>query len=131
MAFWPCPTIDHTPRSHARKPCIIGRHSENRGFPSHDKHGRGTPGAGIITAGREHPLILPCDWRFLPKLGPAALGRGAFFLVAASEREVITVSYNQHKFTTVALLVLLCVAAVQEGKQQFLFEKKNQKTFGY
>jgi hypothetical protein len=39
----------------------------------------------IITPGRGSSLILPCDWRFLPKLGPLRLTvRGPFFVFKGS-----------------------------------------------
>jgi hypothetical protein len=36
--------------------------------------------AGMITGRTRRFLILPCDWRFLPKLAPRAAGAWGFLL---------------------------------------------------
>ena len=40
---------------------------------------RALKAAGILNAGRRSPLLPPCDWRFLPKLGPSLWGGPFFF----------------------------------------------------
>jgi hypothetical protein len=54
----------------------------------------GGPRAGSAessTAGRGAILDLPCDWRFLPKLGPLRFGARAFSFLYSQVAPIVTV----------------------------------------
>jgi hypothetical protein len=51
-------------------------------------HGHDVGRITSFTTGRGMFLVLPCDWRFLPKLGPLRYGARAFSLLPLPQEAV-------------------------------------------